>query len=182
MNKSEIIFLLQANDVKSTNLNTFIRTRRKAVREVLEAKREQIIGWLQTIEAKAAKAAQIEQETAKAKAFGMSRAEMLRLTEKAKAILSTLHTGHSMGCYRRLFVNGKMFAENDTLETYSKSCKYSPTYGTVRIDLNKSQLRRVLIESKKDNYGRIIRTVTLHGKTLTEYGSKSRYTVRWTQP
>lgn len=179
MKKSEIITLLEENEVKTSNLNSFISKSRKALKSELSAKKDQIKVWLEATEKKAAAAAKKAAEMAKAKSFGMSRAEMLRLEEKAEAILSGLHTGHSMGCYRRVYVNGELFAEKDTIDTYANSCKYSPTYGTVLVQLNKAELRRTKINEEKDAGGFITRTVTLDGKTLTEKGEKQHYHLEW---
>ena len=179
MKKKEILNLLKNNGVKVTNLNSFISKARKSVRQELEGKKDKILKWMEVAEKKATLSAQKAAEKTKAKKFCMSRAEMLRLEEKAKDILSGLHTGHSMGCYRRLFINGELFAENDCLDTYSNSCTWVETYGSIEIHLNKAQLRRIVIEDEKFASGYNARTIIMDGKILKETGIRQHYRVEW---
>jgi len=95
-----------------------------------------------------AKRAQIKEQMAKeAKSFAENPKSLRELREKAMEILSSFHTGHSMGCYRNMEtkVRGKwmQLAANHDLDTYSNSCTWSPTYGQFTISLTKTQLRNI---------------------------------------
>lgn len=79
----------------------------------------------------------------KAKSFKLSIKEYRSLIEKAKNILSKFNTGHSMGCYRSFYLDNKYFTSCNLLLSYSKGCKYRPTYGELSVSLTKKQLRKI---------------------------------------
>jgi len=105
-----------------------------------------------------------------AASFGMNPKEYGRMQKKAKTVLADFHTGHSMGCYRILKINGKKFATNHDLDEYAKSCTWRPTYGEVIINMSKAQLKRIHKSGE----------VWTDGKSeLVESGRKHHYTVTW---
>lgn len=108
----------------------------------------------------------------RARSFGMSLKQYDALQEKAKSILCDFHTGHSMGCYKALKVNGGVFCRVYDTHEYANSCRWKATHGSFSIDLNKSQLVRLQFRGGK----------WFDPKTnmfLTGVGSKSTYKVVW---
>jgi|GEM_PF-1688359 len=113
-----------------------------------------------------------------AKNHNLSIREYILLQEKAIKILGAFDTGHSMGCYRSLILNGKSFASAHTTEMYSKSCKYSPTYGSIKINLNKKELREIQeIGHVWTIKGKRINSKVFDERHLQPSGSKNNYSV-----
>lgn len=109
------------------------------------------------------------------KEFNFSVKQFIELREKADSILDSFETGHSMGCHRNLKINSKQFKSNDDLDRYANSCKWSPTYGSIKIDLSKKDLKKI-------QYLEGIWTVVNadgSAKWLEASGSKNTYTVEW---
>jgi len=79
----------------------------------------------------------------KAKSFKLSVKEYRSLIEKAKNILSKFNTGHTMGCYRKFYLDNKYFTSSDLLLSYSRGYKHRPTYGELSVSLTKKQLRKI---------------------------------------
>lgn len=79
----------------------------------------------------------------KAKSFKLSVKEYRSLIEKAKNILSKFNTGHSMGCYRKFYLDNKYFTSSDLLLSYSRGYKHRPTYGELSVSLTKKQLIKI---------------------------------------
>lgn len=111
--------------------------------------------------------------------FGLSVAAYNRLQEKAKLILKSFHTGHSMGCYRSLQIKvGKEFKTLKTfnsLKNYSKSCKWRPTYGSLELSLTVKELNSM------QNIEGVWTILDSDGsaKWLVEKGSKNSYEIKW---
>ena len=110
-----------------------------------------------------------------AKNFNLSVSQMNSLRSKARQILSSFSTGHSMGCYRKLYLNNNQFASNDSLGAYSNSCKWQPTYGSLSIFLNKKQLKEI------ENIEGVWTIINKDGsaKWLDGVGKKYSYEVKW---
>jgi hypothetical protein len=140
MKKSEILTILLANNVSSSNLRSFISRQRKDLKKTLQSKEVKILDWLVSKELKKKQAFNREVIKIRAKRFNLSVVNYKKLQIKAMNILSMFSTTHSMGCYRTLFINGVAFASNDNLYTYSNSCTWSPTYGHLNIDMRKKEL------------------------------------------
>jgi hypothetical protein len=111
--------------------------------------------------------------TKNAKEWKLSVKKYVELFQKAKTILRNFHTKHSMGCYRTITIKNKNFATNHDINTYAKSCKYSPTYGSINIELSMKQLKQIeFIEG--------VPTIRLKNRkclVLVGVGSKSNYFV-----
>lgn len=175
MNKLEILNYAQENEVKSTNLKSAMAAK-ASFRKAVESKGfKKVQNWLQEIELKAAK--QAEQEAAKVKAakFNISVAELERLELKANQMLKSFSTGYSMGEMKRLYVNDQLLYTRDETEEYARSCKYRANHGSLRIDLNKTELRNI------QNIEGVWTIVNADGtaKWLQESGSKHRYHIAW---
>jgi regulator of replication initiation timing len=156
--------LLIENNVKSTNLKTFINRNKR-----FDLNYDKCHKWLEEQESKNAEKARKESIKHQAGQFNMSVKQYQKLYTKAWHILDAFHTGHSMGCYRKLFINGKLFCSNHDLQEYSRSCKWNETYGDIRIDLNKKQLENI---EKNNNYQWVV-----DGKILKEKGLKQFHTI-----
>ena len=141
MTKLQLITSLIENSVKSSNLRSAINAQERRAIEIHGF--EKVKGWLEVIEEKKEYKIRMNAEKDSAKKFGMSRKKYLQLMRKAFLLLGCFNTGHSMGCYRKLTVNGDVFQRNFVLKTYAKSCKYSPTYGSITIDLSKKELTQI---------------------------------------
>jgi len=140
MKKQEIINLLTEKGVKESNLKTFYNKNRRLHTWSYEKIRQ----WLREKKRQESIKERRQREKGDAKSFNMSAKEYKSLREKAEKILSDFDTGHSMGCYKTLYVNGKPFLRVSDTQEYAKSCKYKPTYGSLGINLNKKQLREVV--------------------------------------
>ena len=138
MKKNEILELLSSNNVTSANLKTFINRNKK-----LNLSYERCFQWLKSIEAKERLDLLRKSDLAEAKKWKMSVKKHKALKEKARSILGFFHTGHSMGCYRNIYINKKHFYSDNILDEYSNSCKYRPTYGAVKIVLSKTELEKI---------------------------------------
>lgn len=79
----------------------------------------------------------------KAKSFKLSIKEYRSLIEKASNIISNFNTGHTMGCYRKFYLDNKYFTSCDLLLSYSRGYKHRPTYGELSVSLTKKQLRKI---------------------------------------
>jgi hypothetical protein len=168
MKKQELLSILIENGVKSTNVKTFINTHKK-----LNIDYKKAVKYLEEYEEKEAQKKQAFAVKKQADKFKMSVKMYLKLQEKAETLLNDFHTGHSMGCYRTLRINGASFAYNHILNEYSRTCKFSPTYGKVIIDLSKTDLI---------NIEKIEGVWTIKGKKhackwLESFGSKHRYEI-----
>jgi hypothetical protein len=168
MKKQQLLQTLINNNVKSTNVKSFINRNKK-----LNIDYKKAVKYLEEYEEKEAKKRRKEHLTKQAKEFKMSVKMYKQLQQKAETILSDFHTGHSMGCYRTLKINGVSFAWNSTLSSYAASCSYSPTYGQVTINLTKTDLI---------NIEKIEGVWTIKGKKhackwLESFGSKHRYEI-----
>jgi virulence-associated protein VapD len=176
MKKQELITRLIEKGTKSTNLKTASNAEEK--RAIESHGFEKVKGWLSLIERKESNARMAIEYAKKAKSFGLSsRKEYLALSEKASDILSDFQTGHSMGCYRTLLLNNTPFQWNHNLDNYAKSYKFSATYGSLKISLNKKELRQVkniqgvwTIESEDGS-----------AKWLESSGRKSTFSVEWVE-
>lgn len=175
MKKLELIASLTNNNVKSSNLRSSINAQE---RKAIEGHGfEKVKGWLAAIEEKESAKIESAYEKKVAKSFGMSRKQYLQLMRKANQILACFNTGHSMGCYRKLTINGNIFQRNDVLETYAKSCKYTPTYGSITIDLSKKDL----IEIRNVQGLWTISKADGTAKWLVETGSKKTHSVEFSE-
>jgi hypothetical protein len=168
MKKQELLSILTENGVKSTNVKTFINTHKK-----LNIDYKKAVKYLEEHEEKEAQKKQAITDKKQADKFKMSVKMYKELQQKAKTILSDFHTGHSMGCYRTLKINGVSFAWNHTLDEYSRTYKFSPTYGQVTINLTKTDLI---------NIEKIEGVWTIKGKKhackwVESFGSKHRYEI-----
>lgn len=170
MKKQDILRLLEANSVTSNNLKSFISKQRKAVKEKLSGNFDKIHKWLFILEAGAAEVAHKKSLKRQARRFNMSVVKYTQLQEKAEFILDLFDTGHSMGCYKKLEINGKVFAVASSCSTYANSCTWKPTHGNVVVNMNKKQLQ----ECQLINGG----VITLN-KYLKATGNKSNYSVNW---
>ena len=143
MTKNELLTAISNEGHGSTNLKTLMN-RNKAIRQAVNAKgMDIVIKWLMQADAKEAARLKKQRDKAEAKRWKMSLREYTELQQKAERILNDFHTGHSMGCYRQLRLNGKVFARYNILEEYANSSRYTPTYGGLCIDLNKAELKRI---------------------------------------
>lgn len=100
----------------------------------------------------------------------------LKLKEKSGIILDMFRTGYSMGEYKSMHVKGTYVIFNKhILRTYSRSCKYKPTYGSIKIVLSLSELKSIqIIEG--------VPTIKLKNnrcKWLQSSGNKGGYGVSW---
>jgi hypothetical protein len=77
---------------------------------------------------------------AEAKNHRLSLKKYEALEAKGRELLNAFNSGHSMGCYRHLFLNGKLLSKNHILREYARSCKFGPTYGKVEIHLTTREL------------------------------------------
>jgi Mn-containing catalase len=137
LNKSQVLELLNENEVVTTNLKTFINRNKKH-----NLNYDKCHKWLEEQEKKIAKARTQQEIKCQAQKFNMSVKKYEQLHAKAVEILEDFHTGHAMGCYRTLYLNGKVFARAHDLQSYSNSCKWNETYGKVHIVMNKKQLEK----------------------------------------
>ena len=173
MRKQELLTAISNEGHGSTNLKTLMN-RNKEIRQAVNAKgMDRVIKWLEDAEVQEAARLKKERDKVQAKRWKMSYREYTALRDKAERILNDFDTGHSMGCYKKLFVNGKLFAENHILGDYANSCRYSPTYGNVQIKLNKTQLRE--IERVQGVW--TIKTGENTAKWLESFGRKHTYVV-----
>ncbi len=140
---NNIVNVLIEKGSKASNARTNIKKLPKNERDYALKNFSKIIDKLRKIEEKEAEKEKKEFIKERAKSFNFSVKEYLLLQEKAVKILEQFHTGHSMGCYRQLKIKGYKgyFATDHTLEEYANSCKYSPTYGNLVIELTKKELR-----------------------------------------
>ena len=143
MKKQELLTAISESGHRSSNLKTLMN-KNKVIREAVISKGiDVVINWLMQAEVKEEIRLKKQQDKAEAKKWKMSLREYTELQRKSKRILNDFHTGHSMGCYRQLRINGKVFATNNILEEYANSSRYSPTYGGLCVDLNKAELKRI---------------------------------------
>lgn len=92
--------------------------------------------------------------------------------DKAYEILRYYHTGHSKGCYRTLYLDGKMFEQNNDLEYYS-GYKYKPTHGEFTIELTFSEFNKL---KRFENEWYVVENGKKVKKLVGE-GYKNRYSV-----
>jgi hypothetical protein len=124
---------------KSKNLDLLVKTSNKEAKKVIKSEILRI-----EKEGKEKQKAYLKERANK---FKMSVKEYKSLLDKADLILKSFHTGHSMGCYRRIKIGDQGFSYSNVLDTYSKACKYKPTYGDIIIHLTKKELKQIeLIE------------------------------------
>lgn len=124
---------------------------------------------------------QREEKKRQAAKFGLSVFAFETLRRKAWELLADFHTGHSMGCYRNLYVKTKdgvkEFRHRNRLDDYAKSCKWRPTYGSLSITLTAKELQEIRnIEG--------VWTITRadgSAKWLAEKGAKQSYRIEWTE-
>ena len=151
MKKSEIIAILQAANVKSSNVKSFVNKNKKLNLDI-----EKCAKWLREIEAIEAKKAEQAELKAKARAFGMSVKKYIELKAKAERILEWFHTGHSMGCYKKMLIgDNKLFVRVDRTQEYAKSSKYKAIHGSFYIKLTKSQLENIQFTATNAFGGRV---------------------------
>jgi hypothetical protein len=165
---------------KSTNVKTMLKKLPAIERKKWEGKEGLIQKDLEAYERKKAIEARKAEIAKAAKEHGLSVKEYQVLHEKAKTILSDFHTGHSMGCYRTMKLEGKLFATDHILQDYAKSCKYKPAYGGFVIDLTKKELREIneigLVWTVK---GKEVAPKVFEEKHLKPIGSKHNYSINW---
>jgi len=173
MKKQELITRLVEKGAKASNLKTISNAEEK--RYIKLHGFEKVKGWLSLIERKESNARMSIENAKKAKSFGMSKKEYLALLKKASSILSDFQTGHSMGCYRTLLLNNVPFQWNNSLDTYANSYKFKPTYGDVKISLNKKELREI------QNIQGVwtILNKDMSAKWLSTKGVKASFSVEW---
>jgi hypothetical protein len=133
MKKQEILSILKENKITSSNLKTFLGKNKKNKALGCASKLSQ---WLIDSEKETEAAALKAENVKRAKKWGLSLKKYLELVQTSKYFLAHFDTNHSMGCYRNLWIGTEIFASNDKLETYSKGCKFKPTYGNVDINLS----------------------------------------------
>jgi hypothetical protein len=83
-----------------------------------------------------------DSKKADCKKLGISVKKFASAKAKAIQILGSFNTGHSMGCFKKLTVNGYTFSIDNT-ERYAKSCKWKPTYGNFEIKLTKKEFKEI---------------------------------------
>ncbi len=122
-----------------------------------------------------------ERAATERKRFGDSNQGIERMKEKARAILNSFDTGHSMGCTKDLYLKiGKRAVDLISLDCtseYSRSSRWKATHGHLAIGITKQQLKNI---EKVHN----VWTVRLdNGKAiwLEEEGSKQYYSVKWVE-
>ena len=164
MEKAEIVDLMRANGVRSTNVKTFCNKNRK-----LNINPEKAAKWLSEVEAKTFAEAVKEMDKKNAKLHKLSYKKYLELRTKAECILADFHTGHSMGCFRWL-ATSYLFASKHDLRDYAKSCKYQAKYGSLTIYMTMKELRDISLVDGRWTVG---------NKFLQGRGYKSNYTVEW---
>jgi len=172
MKKIEIMNLFAENEVKSTNVKSFINKNK-----ALKLNYEICLKWLKIKESKESEFLSKKQQTRQAKQFGFSVKKYIVLKEKSERLLNDFFTGHSMGCYRTLSLIGNRtpFATNNILSIYSKSYKFKPSYGEINIILTKKEL---------ENIENIAGVWTIKGKHhaakwLESRGNKQSYSVNF---
>ena len=133
MKKQEILSILKENKITSSNLKTFLGKNKK---NKALGRYDRIREWMQKEADSELLKEQKIIDIKHAKSFGLSLKKYIELKKTAESCLADFHTWHSMGCFRQLWVNNIPFAINDTLGTYSKSCKFKPTYGDLVIFLD----------------------------------------------
>jgi len=141
MKKQEILAMCLDNKIKSSNLLTFLKSNKE--RQKLLPRIDQIKKWLIEFEKEEERKAQKEAEKTKSKKFGFSVREMLELEYKAHTILKDFTTGYSMGENKSIWINGQMFYRVDNTYQYGGKYKGRETYGNIRIDLSKSDFRKI---------------------------------------
>ncbi len=139
MKKAEIIQFCRENGITTRNFSS----KSKKHKELKNVNPSKLPIWLMAEEVKANNAATLAAQKEKAKQFKMPLKEYTRLHEKSVSLLSDFHTGHSMGCYRRLIIEGTRFAANNTAFEYPRSSKYRAKHGEIEIKLSKSELRKI---------------------------------------
>lgn len=165
---------------KSTNVKTTLRKLPAQDRKKWTDKIGLITKDLEDWEEVQRKKAQKKYISVQAKKHNLSVSEYLRLKRKAEKILDDFHTGHRMGCYRYLGLNGKPFVANHDLKDYARSCKYSPTYGSLTINLNKKELREIqLIGHLWTIKGKEVSPKVFECKILNDTGVKQNYAIGW---
>ena len=164
LNKSQTIEVLNENNISTSNLKTFINRNKR-----LNLNYDKCHKWLKDQEEKQQEQTTKQHTKEQAHKFNMSVKEYKELSNKAYHILDDFHTGHSMGCYRILRLNGKVFTTNHALQEYANSCKWNEVYGTITIDMNKKQLKNI---EKDANFRWVV-----DGKVLVESGIKQYHNV-----
>ena len=139
LTKMQTLKMLQDDNVKSTNIRTFLSKNKK----FNFPPATKMLIWLKVIEIKRDKVFWKEENKRIAKGFGLSVTEYKMLKTKAFSVLEAFNTGHSMGCHKFVHINNTIFArKNETFE-YSISSKYRANHGNVNIHLNKTELRNI---------------------------------------
>lgn len=107
--------------------------------------------------------------------WGLTVRKRRNLSRKAKQILRSVSAGYSMGDFKELIVDNKVFAWIDDRQNYARSCKYAAKHGHIAIVMDLHELRAAeLVEG--------VWTVRKRGnrvKWLEASGSKQHFQVGW---
>lgn len=182
LTRLNIVEKIKKLGAKSHTYKSVVRKLPKIEREYFEKHQNFILNKLKQSEEKEQAKILKDLQKENAKKFNMSVKEYSALKEKASILLECLNTGHSMGCYRTLRMNGEEFATNHYLATYSKSYRFEPTYGDIEVNLTKKQLREVeiiggiptIIGSPTEENPKV-----RHCTILKQSGSKQYYKLKW---
>jgi hypothetical protein len=169
MKKLELLQLLKDNDVRSTNLRSFMN-KNKANKELIK-NTKLTKKWLveaEKIEAEKERQLKIKRMADK---FNLSVKRYNELQELCNTLMGSINSGYSMGDIKKVYVNNEFFFRRDDTRRYANSCSYSPIYGLIRLDINKKQL---LSLEKKGYNG-----VTCEGKDIKTTGYKGSFQVKF---
>jgi hypothetical protein len=149
MKKLELLQLLKDNDVKSTDLRSFMN-KNKANKELISCF-EKTRNWLIEVE-EVEYEKEIEATIKKrAERFNLSVKKYKELQRLCEILMGSINSGYSMGDLKKIYVNDELFFTLDDKQEYAKSCKYSATHGLIRLDLSKKQL----LNLKKTGYNSV---------------------------
>jgi len=143
MKNSETLKILLGNQVTTKNVKTFCNKNKK-----LSISYQKCYDVLIRHERKEKEKACKKFIKERAWEFNMSSRKYEELQQKSHNILESFYTGHSMGCYRHIKIKNRkgewvIFASNNTLREYAKSCTWNPTYGTIELCFSKKELNSI---------------------------------------
>lgn len=187
MKKQEVLKFLEEKNVKSTNVRSFLRTKKNKTllgvnNQNLEKTIEKFSQWLEEKETDLLNKAIAEINKKEAKRLNISIKKLEEIEQKSSKILECFHTGHSMGCYRELIAtkrNKLSFTKrhNSTLHEYANSSRYRATYGDLRLRISFQELEKL----EKIEGIWTIKTGKGKAKWLEERGSKQYHQVIWVE-
>lgn len=167
MKKSELLNVLAENQVKSTNLRSFINKNKK--NKELVKNFELTKKWLVEVEEIGTEEERKIKIKKQADKFNLSVKKYKELQDILYNFMGSINSGYSMGDLKKVYVNNELFFVLDDTQEYARSCKYSPTHGLIRLDLNKKQLMSL----EKSGYN----GATCTGRQYKSKGNKGTFKI-----